>query len=105
MMTWRWRRCLVRRVGSVSVFLVGTSASVTVTDDAKGAAESLAEIHTYFTPEQVRSSPKVLIGTVEEIADQVLERRAGLGLTYQVLRGAAPEVLGSVISRVRDAAE
>jgi hypothetical protein len=80
---------------------VGTSASVTVTDDAQAAAESLAKIHTYLTPEQVRSSPKVLIGTIDEIAAQVLDRRARLGLTYQVLRGGDPEALGAVISRVR----
>jgi probable F420-dependent oxidoreductase len=83
---------------------VGTSAAVTVTDDAQGAAEGLAAIHTYLTAAQVRSSPKVLIGTVDEIAAQVLDRRRHLGLTYQVLRGATPEVLAEVISQVKQAA-
>jgi probable F420-dependent oxidoreductase len=83
---------------------VGTSGTVTVTDDAQAAAESLAAIHTYLTPEQVRSSPKILIGTVSEIAEQVLDRGSRLGLTYYVLRGAAPEVLADVISQVNKAA-
>jgi probable F420-dependent oxidoreductase len=82
---------------------VGTSAAVTVTDNVQGTAESLAAIHAYLTPAQVRSSPKILIGTVGEIAAQVLDRRRHLGVTYQVLRGAAPELLGEVISQVRKA--
>jgi probable F420-dependent oxidoreductase len=83
---------------------VGTGAAVVVTDDAAGTAEELAAIHTYLTPAQIRSSPKILIGTVSEIAAQILERGQRLGLTYQVLRGAAPEELAGVITRVREAA-
>jgi alkanesulfonate monooxygenase SsuD/methylene tetrahydromethanopterin reductase-like flavin-dependent oxidoreductase (luciferase family) len=80
---------------------VGTGAAVIVTDDAQGTAESLAAIHSYLTPAQIRSSPKILIGAIGEIAAQVLDRGKRLGLTYQVLRGAAPEVLADVITRVR----
>ena len=80
---------------------VGTGAAAIVTDGAQGTAEKLAAIHTYLTPAQIRSSPKILIGTVGEIAAQVLDRGKRLGLTYQVLRGAAPEVLTDVIAQVR----
>jgi probable F420-dependent oxidoreductase len=80
---------------------VGTGAAVIVTDDAQDAAEKLAAIHTYLTPAQIRSSPKILIGTAGEIAGQVQDRGKRLGLTYQVLRGADPEVLADVITRVR----
>ena len=96
----RLRRYAGDRAGQLEV---GTSGTVTVTDDASGAAESLAAIHTYLTPEQVRSSPKILIGTTGEIAAQVLDRGRRLGLTYYVLRGAPQEVLADVISRVREA--
>lgn len=86
----------------------GTSGSVTVTGDAEAAAASLAAIHTYLTPEQIRSSPKILIGTDGEIAAQITERCRRLGLTYYVLRGATPEVtpevLGGVLAQVREAA-
>jgi probable F420-dependent oxidoreductase len=94
----RLRRYAGDRAGQLEV---GVGAAVIVTDDARGTAENLAAIHTYLTPAQIRSSPKILIGTVGEIAAQVLDRSRRLGLTYQVLRGAAPEVLATVITRVR----
>jgi alkanesulfonate monooxygenase SsuD/methylene tetrahydromethanopterin reductase-like flavin-dependent oxidoreductase (luciferase family) len=65
------------------------------------AAEELAAIHTYLTPAQIRSSPKILIGTAGEIAAQVLDRGKRLGLSYQVLRDADPEALADVIARVQ----
>jgi alkanesulfonate monooxygenase SsuD/methylene tetrahydromethanopterin reductase-like flavin-dependent oxidoreductase (luciferase family) len=80
---------------------VGTGAAVIVTDDAHRAAEKLAAIHTYLTPAQIRSSPKILIGTAGEIAAQILDRGKRLGLTYQVLRGADPEILADVIAQVQ----
>jgi probable F420-dependent oxidoreductase len=80
---------------------VGTGAEVIVTDDAQGTAGQLAKIHTYLTPEQILSSPKIVIGTVDEIAAQILDRGRRLGLTYYVMRGATPEDLGAVIARVR----
>jgi probable F420-dependent oxidoreductase len=94
----RLRRYAGDRAGQLEV---GVGAAVIVTDDARGTAENLAAIHTYLTPAQIRSSPKILIGTVGEIAAQVLDRSRRLGLTYQVLRGTAPEVLATVITRVR----
>ena len=75
------------------------------TGDAQAAAAELAAVHTYLSPEQILASPKILIGTVSEIAGRVIDRGARLGLTYQVLRGAAPEVLGQVISEVRQAVQ
>jgi probable F420-dependent oxidoreductase len=80
---------------------VGTGAAVIVTNDAQGTAGELAAVHTYLTPEQIRSSPKILIGTVGEIAGLILDRGRRLGLTYQVLRGATAEVLADVITQVR----
>jgi probable F420-dependent oxidoreductase len=82
---------------------IGAGAAVIVTDDAAGAAERLAEVHTYLSPAQILASPKILIGTAGEIAARVLDRGARLGLTYSVLRGATPEDLAAVISQVRRA--
>jgi probable F420-dependent oxidoreductase len=81
---------------------IGPGVQVIVTDDAGQTAENLAQVHTYLTPEQIRSSPKILVGTLKEIADQILDRGRRLGLTYHVMRGATPEELGTVITRVRD---
>ena len=72
-----------------------------LTEDPRAAAEQVAAIHTYLSPQQVSSSPKILIGTPDGIAAQILERAQRLGLTYYVLRGAPPEELRAIITRVR----
>lgn len=79
---------------------IGTGAPVTLTDDAEREAASLAEIHTYLTPQQILDSPKILIGSEDELVQRIRDR-ASYGLTYHVLRGAAPEELAPVIERVR----
>jgi probable F420-dependent oxidoreductase len=80
---------------------LSTSSVVHITDDGRRVAEEVAAVHTYLTPEQVLRSPKILIGTVEEIAAEVAERRAELGLEYLVLRGGSPEELAPVLDAVR----
>ena len=96
----RLRRYAGDRAGPLEV---GTGAAVIVTEDAPGAARRLAAVHTYLTPAQILASPKILIGTVREIAAAILDRGARLGLTYQVLRGISPADLAAVISQVRGA--
>jgi probable F420-dependent oxidoreductase len=96
----RLRRYAGDRAGQLEV---GTGAAVVVTGDARAAAAELAAVHTYLSPEQILASPKILIGTVSEIAGRIIDRRTDLGLTYHVLRGPAPEILGEVISEVRQA--
>jgi probable F420-dependent oxidoreductase len=80
---------------------VGTGSAVVLTDDAAAAAAEMAEVHTYLTPAQILAAPKILIGTADEVAAQVLDRGRRLGLTYQVLRGATPEDLAPVLATVR----
>jgi probable F420-dependent oxidoreductase len=81
--------------------VIGTGVEVIITDDARAQAEKVAGIHTYLSAEQVLSSPKILIGTPDEIAAQILERAGRLGLTHYVLRGASPEELGAIVALVR----
>jgi probable F420-dependent oxidoreductase len=82
----------------------GTGVSVTVTDDSASAAQELARVHTYLTPDQIRASPKALIGSAEEIATQVVDRGRRLGLTYHVMHGAAgPETLAPILAHARGA--
>jgi probable F420-dependent oxidoreductase len=81
--------------------VIGTGVEVIITDDARAEAARVAAIHTYLAPEQVLSSPKILIGTPEEIANQILERAGRLGITYYVMRGAPPDELGAIASQVR----
>jgi probable F420-dependent oxidoreductase len=84
-----------------SRLIIGTGAEVIITDDARSEAERVAAIHTYLSAEQVLASPKILIGTPEEIAEQILERARRLGITHYVLRGATPDQLGSIATQVR----
>ena len=44
-----------------------------------------------WAPEQIRDSPKLLVGNVQQIAAQIVDRVQTLGLTYHALRGAEPE--------------
>jgi probable F420-dependent oxidoreductase len=83
--------------------VIGTGVQVILTEDAAAAAEQVAAIHTYLSADQVRSSPKILIGTPDEIAAQILERGRRLGITYYSMRGAAPEELAAIATRVRSA--
>jgi probable F420-dependent oxidoreductase len=80
---------------------VGVGTAVHLTDDSRRVAEEVAAVHTYLTPEQVMRSPKILIGTPEEIAAEVADRRVDLGLGYLVLRGGSPEDLAPVLKAVR----
>lgn len=59
-------------------------------------------------PEQVLASPHFLVGTPEEMADDLLERRARLGISYVTLSGGNAsngnelDCLREVIARVRN---
>jgi probable F420-dependent oxidoreductase len=83
---------------------LGVGLPLVITDDAEAEAAKLAEIHTYLTPQQILASPKIILGTVDEIAAQIIDRGKTLGITYNILRGAEPEVLGEVIRKVKESA-
>jgi probable F420-dependent oxidoreductase len=78
---------------------------VRVTDDRAAAADALlAEWGAALplTPDEVLASPFLLLGSVEEIAEQLHERSDRLGIdTWTVLAGRPvdpePELLGSIV--------
>lgn len=80
---------------------IGSSAAVTLTDDTDAALAELAKTHTYLTPQQIFESPKLLTGSLDEIADQVAGRVTDLGITYWSLRAPTPEELTPVIDAIR----
>ncbi len=55
-----------------------------VTDDREGAARRYSE-SLKLSPEDVLASPHVLIGTVEQMAEDLRRRREELGISYIVL--------------------
>lgn len=62
-----------------------------VTDDPQGAAQRHAERLTGLTPEEVLASLYTLIGTIDQIADELRRQRAEYGLTYTVLNTGVEE--------------
>jgi probable F420-dependent oxidoreductase len=66
------------------------------------AAEVIASLAPLFelTPEQLRSAPLALIGTVEEITEQLRARREELGFSYIVVHEAEMDALAPVIAEL-----
>jgi probable F420-dependent oxidoreductase len=75
---------------------------VVVTDDRLAAAQTfLAGYGPGLTVDEVLEAPVVLIGTVEEIADQLRERRERYGFTYICVHEPYLEEFGPVIEALR----
>ncbi|SEF43384.1 probable F420-dependent oxidoreductase, MSMEG_2516 family [Thermomonospora echinospora] len=76
--------------------------AVVVTDDRRAAAERLsAERLPFLTPEEILETPFLLIGTYEQMAGQLVERRERFGFSYITVHGPYMETFGSVIERLR----
>jgi probable F420-dependent oxidoreductase len=78
---------------------------VVVTDDRVGLAESIAAgldaaDGADAGPHEVLSSPYVLLGTVDEIADTLRERRERWQLSYYVCNDDSAEVMAPVVDRL-----
>lgn len=71
----------------------------TVTDDRAAVAASLAS-GIEAAPQQVLDMPHFLIGTVDEIVEQLVERRERYGFSYVVMPGAMAEQLEPVVERL-----
>jgi probable F420-dependent oxidoreductase len=70
-----------------------------VTDDRAGVVEQLAPGFG-LTPEQAAGTPHALVGSVEEICDQLLERRERWGISYLSLSGDQLDAFAPVIARL-----
>ena len=78
---------------------------VRVTDDRRAAAEELAEQYgPGMSALDILQTPFLLIGTVDEIAAQVLLGRERYGFTYYTVHGPFAEEFAPVIERVRASA-
>jgi len=70
-----------------------------VTDDRAGVIEQLAPAFG-LTPEQAAGTPHALIGSVEEICDQLVERRERWGISYLGLSADQLDAFAPVIARL-----
>jgi len=71
----------------------------TVTDDRKAMAERIAPGFG-LSPDDVLLSPHVLIGTVEQIVDDLQRHREEYGFSYIVFSGDVFEALAPVVKRL-----
>jgi len=78
---------------SVRVFIA------VVTDQRADVAAGLA---TGFgiTPEEVLGTPHLLVGTIDQIVDDLVRRRDELGLSYVVFSGGALDDMAPVVARL-----
>lgn len=76
--------------------------SVVVTDDREAVAAPFLRRIPNLTLEQALELPIVLIGTVDEIVAQVVQRRERYGFTYLTVLEGSMEAFAPVMERLRD---
>ena len=94
----RWaREAAGERAGDLE--LQCWTVAVQVVPNADEVIASLAPLFD-LTPEQLRSAPLALIGTVEEITEMLRARREELGFSYIVVHEAEMDALAPVIAEL-----
>ena len=94
------RECAGERADQVEWHVL--AQLVVETDDRHGAAEQFLTQHGQtMTAEELLDTPFVLIGTVEQMAEQILRNRERFGFTYYTVHGPYMEAFAPVIERVR----
>jgi probable F420-dependent oxidoreductase len=74
-------------------------SDIVITDDRASAAARIAAQHG-TTPEDVLGSPQVLVGTVEQMAEDLEERRERYGFSYIVVTEPNMDTLAPVVARL-----
>ncbi|OGO52092.1 MAG: luciferase [Chloroflexi bacterium RBG_16_68_14] len=70
-----------------------------VTDDRQGTAERVAPGFG-LAPEEVLESPHVLVGTVDQMVEELQRRREEYGFSYVAFSGDVFEMMAPVVSRL-----
>ena len=73
---------------------------VVVTDDRRHAAEELASRWTQLSPEEILQSPFVLIGTVDQLVEDLQVRRERWGISYYVIFEPYIDAFAPVVARL-----
>jgi probable F420-dependent oxidoreductase len=72
---------------------------VMVTDDAGGIAEAMA-LHFGISPQEARHIPLALLGTLDEMIDELQWRREEYGISYWSIEADSWQNLGPVVSKL-----
>ena len=73
---------------------------IVVTDDRVKAAEQLTSRWTQLTADEILQSPYVLIGTVDQMVDDLQARRDRWGFSYYVVQEPYLEAFAPVVARL-----
>jgi probable F420-dependent oxidoreductase len=72
---------------------------ITITEDPSGILDAMAP-HFGLSPEEVRHVPLALIGTLEEMEEELQWRRAEYGISYFAIEASCWEQFGPVVERL-----
>ena len=70
-----------------------------VTDDGEGMREKMAPMFA-MSPSDFAEHPNVLIGTIDEICDRIVERREKFGISYISFGSSVMEAIAPVVNRL-----
>jgi probable F420-dependent oxidoreductase len=73
---------------------------VVVTEDRRAAAAALGGGFAQLTPDEILASPYALVGTVDQIVDDLHARRERWGLSYVMTHEAFMDALAPVVARL-----
>ncbi len=73
---------------------------VAVTDDRRRAAEELRSRWTQLTPDEILHSPYVLIGTVDQMVEDLQARRERWGFSYYQISEPYLDAFAPVVARL-----
>jgi hypothetical protein len=73
---------------------------VVLTDHRQRAAEELSSRWTQLTADEILQSPYVLIGTAEQMVEDVLARRQRWGISYYTVQGPYLDAFTPVLARL-----
>ncbi|MDQ2764641.1 MAG: LLM class F420-dependent oxidoreductase, partial [Pseudomonadota bacterium] len=73
---------------------------VVVTDDRRQAAEELTSRWTQLTPDEILQSPYVLIGTVDQMVEDLQVYRDRWGISYYVVHEPYMDAFAPVVARL-----
>jgi probable F420-dependent oxidoreductase len=97
---------LVREVAGERLERVELNAlvqRVIVTDDRRGAAQELSARWPSLTADEILASPYVLVGTVDQIVDDLRARRDRWGISYIMTHEPFIDALAPVVARLAGA--
>jgi probable F420-dependent oxidoreductase len=73
---------------------------VVVTDDRRQAAEELANRWIQLSPEEILQSPYVLLGTVDQVVEDLQARRERWGISYYIIFEPYMDTFAPVVARL-----